>query len=170
MALSAHYLFVSRSKFIETLAFPFQKYVSHLSSEEESVKIRFQPTYPPLCVGYTELLKKMRKQEFDVGHTLRGPHRDDVSFLINEVKADTFASEGQKKTLSIALRLAEWEHLHEQSDCIAWMAIDDIGSMLDAQRLEKLLLQLQPMGQVFLTTPNLLPQLPNAHLIFLPLK
>lgn len=77
---------------------------------------------------------------------------------------------GKKKTLSIALRLAEWEHLKQQLDSDAWMAIDDVSSMLDLQRLEKLLLELQPMGQVFLTTPHPILGLTNAHLIFLPLK
>jgi DNA replication and repair protein RecF len=170
MAISAQYLFQSRTLFLQQLNDPFHRYSNTLSSRAESVSIRFQPTYPSLPESYAELLKKTRKQEFEVGYTLRGPHRDDLLFFINDQRAEQFASQGQKKTLAIALRFAQWSHLIEQHNCLAFMAIDDVGSMLDLSRQEQLHIQLECMQQVFLTTPSPLASISNAHLINLPIK
>lgn len=170
MATSAQYLFQARTLFLQQLNDPFYKYSNTLSSRAESVSIRFQPTYPSLPESYVELLKKTRKQEFEIGHTLRGPHRDDLLFFINDQKAEHFASQGQKKTLAIALRFAQWSHLIDQYACPAFMAIDDVGSMLDLSRQEQLHTQLECMQQVFLTTPSPLPHISDAHLISLPMK
>jgi len=167
MATSAQYIFQARTLFLEQLEGPFRKYSKALSAQAESVSIRFQPTYPKEQEAYAELLKKTRRQEFEMGHTLRGPHRDDLLFFINDKQAESFASEGQKKTLAIALRCAQWDHLIEKHNCPAFMAIDDVDSMLDLSRRGCLYSQLQCMQQVFLTTPAPLSSISDAHLISL---
>lgn len=42
-----------------------------------------------------------------VGYTTVGPHRDDISFYINEISARSFGSQGQQRSVALALKLAE---------------------------------------------------------------
>jgi DNA replication and repair protein RecF len=86
---------------------------------------------------------------------LTGPHRDDLTLLIDERPARLFASEGQKKTLIAALRFAEWERLAKRLNTSPLMAIDDLGLHLDQVRSEILINSLKKLGQTFITTPHL---------------
>ncbi len=105
----------------------------------------------------------MRKKEQDLGLTLQGPHRDDLTFLIQSKPAKLFASEGQKKTLITALRLAQWKHFAAQINVHPLMGIDDFGGTLDPYRQQYLKDSLKSMGQVFITTPTTHAHFPDAH-------
>jgi len=153
MAHSAVYLFNMRKAFVEQIQAPLLEKCLLFSSNEESSAIFFQIGFLPDLNAYLQQLKKMRNKEQDLGFTLHGPHRDDLSFSISEKSARTFASEGQKKTIVTALRLVQWQHLAEISGISPWMAIDDFGDSLDSVRKNLLSSCLQSMGQVFLTTP-----------------
>ena len=72
----------------------------------------------------------MRYKEKDLGSTLHGPHRDDLSFIIQSKQAKIFGSEGQKKTLITALRLAEWQRLSEKTNSLAFMGLEDRKSVV----------------------------------------
>lgn len=153
MGQSAEYIYGARKDFLEQLKESLEIQGKHLSSEMESIEIRFQPTYPQPSSAYQSHLKKMRNREKEMGATLHGPHRDDLTFQINAKPARSFASEGQKKTIVTALRLAQWQHLHRQIETPPFLAIDDFGGTLDTQRQKHLSRFLTTAGQVFLTTP-----------------
>lgn len=153
MAYSAEYLFQARKIFVSTIKQTFNEKAKMLSSNDEEVEIRFQPSYAPNATAYEEQLKKMRTKEKDLGVTQQGPHRDDLVFLIQEKSAKTYASEGQKKTLVTALRIAEWELLKQKISDLPIMAIDDFGGTLDMSRQFLLSQYIPSLGQVFLTTP-----------------
>src|SRR5207244_761970 len=57
------------------------------------------------------LFQRYRSHELQTGVTSRGPHRDDLQFLINDRESRSFASEGQQRLATLSLRLAEWHHL-----------------------------------------------------------
>lgn len=99
----------------------------------------------------------------DLGLTMTGPHRDDLSILIEGKQARLFASEGQKKTAIAALKLAEWERLTKRVGAPALMCFDDLGGALDETRQNLIQSRLHALGQVFITTP-LKPQNEGHHI------
>jgi DNA replication and repair protein RecF len=87
--------------------------------------------------------------------TLIGPHRDEVQLLLNDRAVGQFGSEGQKRTLAIAMKMAQAEYLTGLHGSPPVLLIDDIMGELDAKRREGLLPLLerahQSRGQVFMT-------------------
>jgi len=165
MATSAAYLFKARKALLSSLNSSVTDQSKRLSENADEANILFQPSYAPIAQDYTKQLQKMRKKELDLGLTLQGPHRDELLFLINAKPAKTFASEGQKKTMVSALRLAEWQNLAGQMECFPLMGIDDFGNALDPMRQQHLANQLKSMKQLFLTTSTPLEIFPDARFL-----
>jgi len=84
-----------------------------------------------------------------------GPHRDELELRLNDQPAAAFGSEGQKRTLAIALKLAQAEYLTGLHGSPPILLIDDIMGELDAKRRGGFLPLLdraeQSRGQVFMT-------------------
>jgi DNA replication and repair protein RecF len=87
--------------------------------------------------------------------TVIGPHRDDLRLLVNDRSIAQYGSEGQKRTLAIALKMAQAEYLTAQHGVSPILLIDDVIGELDARRREgflPLLAQARHLrGQVFMT-------------------
>ena len=87
--------------------------------------------------------------------TLVGPHRDDLRLFLNDRPAALFGSEGQKRTLAIALKMAQAEYATGLHGAPPVLLIDDVIGELDAKRRSGLLPLLegarQGRGQVFMT-------------------
>lgn len=86
--------------------------------------------------------------------TLMGAHRDDFQFLLDDVPIKTFGSQGQLKTFILALKLALYDFLKEQTKMNPLLLMDDIFDKLDDIRilyLVKLLENNQRFGQIFIT-------------------
>jgi DNA replication and repair protein RecF len=150
MAQSAAYLTHARQQMIAELKEPLLKQSLKLSGERETHEMQIQISQSKT---YLLQLQKNRAREMDLGLTLVGPHRDDLSLLIDNKPARLFASEGQKRTAIAALRMAEWERLTERVGAPALMGIDDLGLHLDEERQKLLQASLEKLGQVFVTTP-----------------
>src|SRR4029077_15203669 len=84
-----------------------------------------------------------------------GPHRDEVQLLLNDRSAAQFGSEGQKRTLVVALKMAQAEYLAGLHGSPPILLIDDVMGELDEKRRSGLLPLLershQAHGQVFMT-------------------
>ena len=100
-------------------------------------------------------LAQSRARERAYRATLIGPHRDDLQLLLNDRSAAQFGSEGQKRTLAIALKMAQAEYLTGLHGSAPVLVIDDVMGELDARRRIGLLPLLdqahQSRGQVFMT-------------------
>src|SRR5205807_8517296 len=87
--------------------------------------------------------------------TIIGPHRDELQLLVDDRPAAQFGSEGQKRTLAIALKMAQAEYLTGLYGVPPVLLIDDIMGELDLKRRAGLLPLLQRThhshGQVFMT-------------------
>ena len=87
--------------------------------------------------------------------TVIGPHRDELLLFLNEQPAQPFASEGQKRSLAIALKMAQAEYLTALDGTPPILLIDDVMGELDVKRRAGLLPLLQRSqqagGQVFMT-------------------
>ena len=100
-------------------------------------------------------LAQSRSREQTFRMTLVGPHRDDLRLLLNDRPAAQLGSEGQKRTLAIALKMAQAEYLSGLHGSPPVLLIDDVMGELDAKRRSGFLPLLdgarQGRGQVFLT-------------------
>lgn len=87
--------------------------------------------------------------------TVVGPHRDDLLFQLNERSAAQFSSEGQKRSLVIALKMAQAEYFAGVTGSPPILLIDDVMGELDARRRAGLMPLLEraehARGQVFMT-------------------
>lgn len=85
-----------------------------------------------------ELIRR-RGEERQRGMTLTGPHRDDLSITGNDRAADAYASQGQQRSMALALKLASRDILEEVSGRTPVVLLDDVFSELDARRRKALL-------------------------------
>jgi DNA replication and repair protein RecF len=101
-------------------------------------------------------LEARRRREIERGITLVGPHRDEWRLSIGELDARTQASQGEQRTLALALRLAGHGVVKELSGTAPVLLLDDVFSELDAERSTALVRNL-PSGQTLLTTAGAIP-------------
>jgi len=96
-----------------------------------------------------------RDKERRVRQTLTGPHRDDLRLFINGLPAAEFASEGQQRTLALALKLAQGRLLQQARQQTPIYLLDDIFGELDPARRNALMDFLPAAAQKWITTTHL---------------
>lgn len=104
---------------------------------------------------FKEGLKKARPVELSRGYTILGPHRDDLLFRINEKDARKYGSQGQQRTLAMALKLAELDLVRQESQVVPVLLLDDVMAELDLERQKFLLQAIRPEVQTIITTTHL---------------
>jgi DNA replication and repair protein RecF len=123
-----------------------------ISNDAEELRLEYQPSVKK---DFTVELAQSRGRERAVRSTLIGPHRDDFSLLLNDRSAAQFGSEGQKRTLAIALKMAQAEYLTGIHGSPPILLIDDVMGELDVKRRSGFLPLLErahhSRGQVFMT-------------------
>ncbi len=126
-------------KRLEPLASAWQK---RLSKGKEDLELKYLPG--SALEGEEDELtwrlfieKQLADQRIDeerLGMCKVGPHRDEVSFLLNGVQARKFASAGQQRTLVLSLKLAELEFVEEMHNEPPVLVLDDVFAELDPMR------------------------------------
>ena len=104
-----------------------------------------------------DLLAGSRHDDLRRGVTTVGPHRDDVVLTLNDRDARTQASQGEQRTLALALRLAVHLAAREHLGAAPLLLLDDVFSELDPDRARRLVNELPP-GQTLVTTASPLPE------------
>lgn len=99
----------------------------------------------------TPALERLRAHEIARGVTLWGPQRDDFQVLVAGRDARAYASQGQQRSLVLALKLAEVTLIRELTGRTPVLLLDDVLSELDHQRRERLLASVTACDQVLLT-------------------
>jgi DNA replication and repair protein RecF len=124
-----------------------------ISNDAEELRIEYQPSVKK---DFTVELAQSRNRERTYRSTLVGPHRDELQLLLNGKSAAQFGSEGQKRTLAIALKMAQAEFLAGIHGSPPVLLIDDVMGELDVKRRSGFLPLLESArktsGQVFMTT------------------
>jgi len=110
--------------------------------------------------GLAAALASARRDDLRRGVCTVGPHRDDLELTIGGFPARTQGSQGEQRTLALALRLAVHRVVAEDTGSAPVLLLDDVFSELDPDRSAALLANLPP-GQVLLTTAGVLPE--GAH-------
>ncbi|MDQ1398029.1 MAG: replication and repair protein RecF, partial [Acidimicrobiaceae bacterium] len=98
-----------------------------------------------------EALTAARTDDLRRGVSTVGPHRDELALRIGAMPARTHSSQGEQRSLALALRLAAHEVVTEEAGSAPVLLLDDVFSELDPSRSEALLVHLPP-GQALLTT------------------
>lgn len=113
-------------------------------------------TLSELEVCLANQLKSKKNSDILSGHTSVGPHRDDLSFALNGHELKFFGSQGQIRTVALALKIAEMKYLSELFNEPPILLLDDVFSELDIKRQQALIEHIQePDIQTFLTTTHL---------------
>ncbi|WP_432355987.1 DNA replication/repair protein RecF [Sporosarcina sp. A2] len=97
-------------------------------------------------------LAEVKQRELDRGITLIGPHRDDLTFMVNGYDIQTYGSQGQQRTTALSLKLAEIELVRQEVGEAPILLLDDVLSELDDYRQSHLLNTIQGQVQTFVTT------------------
>ena len=102
-----------------------------------------------------DLIKRYRKRDLEYRRATIGPHTEDWLFSFKDNPFKTHASQGQKKSLLISLKLAQLKWLQSIGK-LPILLLDDIFEKLDQKRLQQLfaLLQQFPIAQIFMTHTN----------------
>jgi DNA replication and repair protein RecF len=137
-----------RSTLVEELAPLVRSRYRTLAADNASVEARYQPSWSgPL----REALLAARTDDLRRGVSTVGPHRDDVGLQLDDRDARAQASQGEQRSLALALRLAVHERVTEVRRRPPLLLLDDVFSELDAGRQARML-ELLPKGQALLTT------------------
>ena len=129
-----------------------QRSYRSISSEAEELRFEYSPS---VRSDFAVELAQSHARERGYRSTLVGPHRDELQLLVNDRPAAQYGSEGQKRTLAIALKMAQAEYLTEIHGAPPVLLIDDIMGELDFKRRSGFLPLLQraqlSRGQLFMT-------------------
>jgi DNA replication and repair protein RecF len=109
-----------------------------------------------IAAGLSDALGAGRSDDVRRGLSLVGPHRDDVALLIEGRPSRTQASQGEQRTLALALRLAAHRHISVSTGSPPLLLLDDVFSELDPIRSDALVRHLPP-GQSLLATAGAIP-------------
>ncbi|MGH2469434.1 MAG: DNA replication/repair protein RecF [Chloroflexota bacterium] len=101
---------------------------------------------------YRQRLALEHERELAQGSCVVGPHRDDVTLLLDGRPLERFGSRGQQRTAALALKLAELEFLRRHTGQRPVLLLDDVLSELDAQRRAALAGIMAEQEQVLFTT------------------
>jgi DNA replication and repair protein RecF len=100
------------------------------------------------------LLRQYQGEELKRGTTLVGPHRDNLVFTLAGVPVQQYASQGQHKSLLVALKVAEFTYLRERREERPIFLLDDVFSELDQRRSARILHLAGTLGQTIITTTD----------------
>lgn len=154
MAAEGERLFSGREAFAKELVPIFQGYYDKISGGGEAVGIEYLShcRRGPLL----EVIRRDRAKDRAVGYSLHGAHRDDLDFTLGGHLMRREGSQGQNKTFTTALRLAQFDFLKRASSTTPLLLLDDIFDKLDAGRVEQIvgLVAGEGFGQIFITDTN----------------
>lgn len=151
-----------RARVLERLAPLAAAWHASISASTEVLQVSYAPNVSlekddteGVQMAFLEKLLSRRLPEQVHGTTLVGPHRDEVDFTINETPARSYGSQGQQRTLVLALKLAELKLIEEVVGEPPLLLLDDVLAELDLNRQNQLLEAIQDRFQTLITTTHL---------------
>ncbi len=151
-----------RARAIARLAPIAHQWHQAISGQREDLRIHYQPNVPMaeddpqvIQASFLEKIKQRAIAEQHQRTTLVGPHRDDIEFAINDTPSRQYGSQGQQRTLVLALKLAELHLIDEVVGEPPLLLLDDVLAELDLNRQNQLLDAIQDRFQTIITTTHL---------------
>ncbi len=151
-----------RARMLQRLIPIAQSWHQAISGSSEQLEIYYSPNVDVdsddashIQQAFLEKLQARAMAEYYQRTTLVGPHRDDISFFINTTPARQYGSQGQQRTLVLALKLSELQLIEDVVGEPPLLLLDDVLAELDLNRQNQLLDTIQERFQTLITTTHL---------------
>lgn len=144
-------IFKARDKFIkEFTPLVLEKY-KHISDDKEKISIEYKSDL--INNNIENLIKDSFQKDVILQYTSVGLHKDDFVFNIDENRIKRFGSQGQQKSFLIALKLAQFDYLKNETGNSPILLMDDIFDKLDLMRVKRIveIVNSTNFGQLFLS-------------------
>lgn len=132
LAELAEKVWKERIYMVEEISPLINKLYNTIADKNYDIEVRYNRKHK--TQNFLDDLINQQEKDIIIGSTSLGPHRDDLSFYINNIDAHTFASQGEGRTISIAWKLAEHTLLEKAFNKKPVLLLDDIFSELDEKR------------------------------------
>ena len=144
-------IYQKRKAFLDDFVPIFNEKHRIISGDNEQVNLRYKSQLQEL--SFEELLELSLEKDKIMQYTTVGIHKDDLGFEIGEFPIKKFGSQGQQKSYLIALKLAQFEFIKQQSNLTPILLLDDIFDKLDEHRVAHIvnLVNNDEFGQIFIT-------------------
>jgi len=162
MAQAGGRVMARRARVIETLASLLEDCYRAISSSVVRAHLEYEASWfrgPPVPISageyadqLAEALEKRRRVDYDRRITTVGPHRDEPSFALDDRDARTLASQGEQRTVALAVKLAAHNAVAEAASDQPVLLLDDVFSELDPERSKALAGALPEGTQTLITT------------------
>lgn len=153
----------ARTQFVQRLEFWANSLHQQITHQKEHLEIEYvtaisslhSQTQEEIQTQFLALLDQNKKKDLFRGTTTIGPHRDDLSFFVNQKNVQIYGSQGQQRTTALSVKLAEIDLIKEETGEYPILLLDDVMSELDDTRQLHLLETIEGKVQTFLTTTTL---------------
>ena len=164
-------IFEKRDTFLKTFIPIFKKRYATISNSSESVNLKYKSDL--FETDLAELLKNNLGKDRAIQYTSIGIHKDDLIFQIEDYPIKKFGSQGQQKSFLIALKLAQFDFIKQQSGVPPILLLDDIFDKLDENRVAQIIKMVDNthFGQIFISdthperTENVVKQIHQSYKI-----
>lgn len=157
MELSAHYITTARKQWVQQFTPIFTRLYTAIAGDAEIPSVAYVSQLDSAGTPFINLLDSARHHDEISGHTSVGPHRDDINLMLNDLPVRRAASQGQCKSFTIAMRLAQFHFIRQAAGITPLLLLDDIFDKLDTSRVERIVdivRHSDRFGQIFITDTN----------------
>lgn len=148
-----------RIEYVKKLDFYVKRYFNEMTDGKETPNITYETnadeadfdSRESLKKKYTDLLKNNIEREIKYGATLYGIHKDDLKIELNTKDARFYSSQGQQRSLALAMKLSEGEISKDFTGEYPVFLLDDVLSELDENRRKYIMSNIKKR-QVIITT------------------
>jgi len=165
-------IFKKRDAFLNTFIPIFKERYVAISKSEEDINLKYKSDL--FDTDLNTLLDQNLNKDKALQYTSVGTHKDDLVFLIDDFPIKKFGSQGQQKSFLIALKLAQFDFIKQQSKVSPILLLDDIFDKLDENRVAQIvnLVDDDHFGQIFISdthadrTENIIKQIHQSYKLF----
>lgn len=154
MDATARAIHARRAAWIDGLQQLFGRFYAAVAGTDEAPLLTYESALNESSM--TDIFDRERLHDAAVGFTTSGVHRDDIDMSLDGLPMRRTGSQGQCKTFTVALRLAQWKFLGDIAGMKPMLLLDDIFDKLDADRVSRImnLVADGSYGQIFVTDTN----------------
>jgi DNA replication and repair protein RecF len=165
-------IFKIRKDFLEAFIPIFKSRYNAVSNNKEAVHLTYKSDL--FDDDLDVLLKQNLSKDKALQYTSVGIHKDDMNFEIGDYPIKKFGSQGQQKSFLIALKLAQFDFIKQQSGVAPILLLDDIFDKLDESRVAQIIQLVDDIhfGQLFISdthaerTENVVKQIHQSYKVF----
>lgn len=159
MDMSAAYIVRARQRMVDRMSQLHAQYYNAIAGTTggEAVSLQYTSSLTgEQALSLMDMMERNRVRDTMLRFTSDGPHRDDLTLLLDGMSLRRTASQGQQKTFTIAMRLAQYDFLAGATGLKPLLLLDDIFDKLDATRVEAIINVVSDsrFGQIFITDTN----------------